>query len=115
MASAKELPPPVTDAHLQAAFAAMRWYGWGYNAAMRDPVLRRQVECRAAVMRTLEWERTTKRTVIAEKRVKLGADGHPIGWCTQIVPGDRVTDSQRDFFAQPGTTQRTNKPNLGTT
>lgn len=92
--------PPVTDAHLQAAFAAMRWYGWGYSAAMRDPTLRRIVECRAAAMRKAEWERSTQRTVVPVKRVVLGADGHPMRWITQMAPGPRVASAQIDFLKQ---------------
>ena len=98
LVSGDNTPPPVTEAHLQAAFTAMRWYGWGYTAAMRDPVLRRLVECRAAIMRTAEWERTTKRTVVPVKRVRLGADGHPMGWCTQMAPGPRVVPAEPDLF-----------------
>lgn len=90
--------PPVTEEHLHAAFTAMRWYGWGYNAAMREPMLRKQVECRAAIMRTAEWERTTQRTVVPVKRVKLGVDGHPIGWCTQMVNGPRAAIQQPDLL-----------------
>jgi len=92
--------PPVTDAHLQAAYTAMRWYGWSYTAAMRDPVLRKLVECRAATMRTAEWERTTQRTVVPHKRVKLGVDGHPIGWCTQMVNGPHAAIQQPDLLDQ---------------
>ena len=94
MKAQAELPPPVTQAHIEAAFAAMRWYGWSFTAAMREPVLRRQVECRAAIIRTAEWEQTTRRTVIPVKRIKLGADGHPIGWCTQMVNGPLVSNPE---------------------
>jgi len=93
--------PAVTDAHRQAAFTAMRWVGWTYTSAMADGTLRRLIECRAAQMRTQEWERTTKRTVVPVRRVRLGADGHPVGWCTQMVPGPRVATPQVDFFNQP--------------
>lgn len=90
--------PPVTDAHRQAAFAAMHWAGFTYTQAMACPVKSRVVECRAAQIRTQEWERTTKRTVVPVRRVRLGADGHPMGWCTQMAPGARVSTPQNDFF-----------------
>lgn len=53
---------------------------------------------RAAIMRTAEWERTTQRTVVPVKRVKLGVDGHPIGWCTQMVNGPRAAIQQPDLL-----------------
>ena len=93
--------PPVTDAHRQAAFAAMHWAGRTYQQAMADPVQGRVIESRAAHIRTQEWERTTQRTVVPVRRVRLGADGHPVGWCTQMVPGPRVATPQVDFFNQP--------------
>ena len=90
--------PPVTPEHLQAAFVAMRWVGWSFNGAMADATLRRLIECRAAHMRTADWEATTKRTVVPVKRVQLGVDGHPIGWVTQMAPGPRTEATQNDFF-----------------
>jgi len=90
--------PPVLDAHRQAAFAAMAWAGLTFEQAMAHPVKSRVIECRAAQLRTQEWERTTKRTVIPVRRVRLGADGHPMGWCTQMAPGARVSAPQVDFF-----------------
>lgn len=90
--------PPVTDAHRQAAFAAMAWRGCTYTQAMACPVKSRVIECRAAQLRTQEWERTTQRTVVRVPRVRLGADGHPMGWCTQMVPGPRVAIQQPDLL-----------------
>ena len=93
--------PPVLEAHRLAAFAAMHWAGITYAQAMACTVKSRVVECRAAVIRKHEWERTTQRTVVPVPRVRLGADGHPMGWCTQMVPGPRVAIQQTDFFHQP--------------
>ena len=90
--------PPVTDAHRLAAFAAMRWTGCTYAQAMACAVKSRVIECRAAQLRTQEWERTTQRTVVPVRRVRLGVDGHPMGWCTQMAPGARVSTMQNDFF-----------------
>ena len=52
----------------------------------------------SAIMRTAEWERTTQRTVVPVKRIKLGVDGHPIGWCTQMVNGPRAAIQQPDLL-----------------
>jgi hypothetical protein len=32
------------------------------------------------------------------KRVRLGSDGHPMAWCTQMAPGPLVRISQPDIF-----------------
>lgn len=90
--------PEVTDAHRRAAFAGMGWKGWTFEAAMRFDMRSRLIECRAHALRTAEWERTTKRTVQHVKRVKLGTDGHPLTWCTQIVLGERVPRTQIDLL-----------------
>lgn len=90
--------PPVTDAHRHAAFEAMGWKDWTYEQAMRFDMRRRLIECRAHQLRTREWEATTKRTVIPVRRVRLGADGHPIGWCTQMTAGPRAAITQPDLL-----------------
>jgi hypothetical protein len=92
--------PPVTDAHRQAAFASMHWRGISFEQAMRVDLRRRLIECRAHALRTAEWERTSKRTVQPVRRVRLGADGHPVGWCTQIVWGPRMATAQPDLLTQ---------------
>lgn len=92
--SAPDLPP-VTDAHRHAAFEAMHWPGWTYEAAMQYSLRRKLIECRAAQMRTREWVATQARSVVPVKRVRLGADGHPVGWATQMTRGDFV---DADFF-----------------
>ena len=90
--------PPVTDAHRLAAFAAMRWASCTYAQAMACTVKSRVIECRAAQLRTQEWERTTKRTVVPVRRLRLGADGHPMGWCTQMAQGNYQPITEPDFF-----------------
>lgn len=92
--------PPVTEVHRQAAYALMRWNGTTFAQAMAHPVQGRVIECRAAQLRTQEWERTTQHTVVPVRRVRLGVDGHPVGWCTQMAPGPRVASPQVDFFNQ---------------
>jgi hypothetical protein len=79
--------PPVTDAHRQAAFAAMRWTGWTYAGAMADQTRGKVLECRAAQLRTQQWLQTQQRTVVPVRRCRPGSDGHPMRWCTQLVGG----------------------------
>ena len=87
--------PEVTQAHRLAAFTAMHWAGWTFEAAMRYDVRRRLIEARAAQIRTAEWKATQQRSVVPVKRVRLGADGHPIGWATQMTRGQFQA---ADFF-----------------
>lgn len=89
--------PEVTLAHRQEAFERMKWQGWTYEAAMAFDMRKRLVECLAHHIRTQEWMRDTKRTVQHVKRVRLGIDGHPVGWATQIVMGPRVQTIQKDI------------------
>jgi len=89
--------PPVTDEHRRAAFISLRWMGT-YEMAMSAPFRAKLIEIRAHHLRTQEWERTTKRTVVPVKRTVLGVDGHPIGYVTQLVPGARQTTAQTDLF-----------------
>jgi hypothetical protein len=51
--------PEVTDAHRRAAFEAMHWAGWTFEAAMADDLRRRQVEARAHQIRTNAFKRRT--------------------------------------------------------
>ena len=81
--------PDVTQEHRLAAFVAMHWAGWTFEAAMRYDVRRRLIEARAAQIRTAEWKATQQRSVVPVKRVRLGSDGHP-KWVTQLAPGPLV-------------------------
>ena len=87
--------PEVTDAHRRAAFEAMHWAGWTFDAAMQYDMRRRLIEIRAAQIRTAQWQATQMRSVVPIKRIKLGCDGHPIGWATQMTRGDFAA---ADFF-----------------
>ena len=51
---------------------------------------RRLIEARAAQIRTAEWKATQQRSVVPVKRVRLGSDGHPVSWCTQMARGQFV-------------------------
>jgi len=80
--------PPVTDEHRQHAYLVLRPAGVSFTAAMTLPqhdTLRRVIEAKAHQLRTDAWETTQKRTVVPVPRVRLGVDGHPVGWCTQMA------------------------------
>jgi hypothetical protein len=93
MSSASPLPP-VTEDYLHAAYALMGFSGLTYGQAMAHPIRRRVIEVCATSLRTKEYARSHARTVVPVRRIKLGADGHPIGWCTQLTQGpfDRQPD-----------------------
>lgn len=90
--------PPVTDAHRRAAFAAMAWAGWTYEAAMASDTRRRAVEARAHRIRKDEWLASQRRTVVPVHRCRPGLDGHPMKWCTQLAPGPMVPETQPDLL-----------------
>lgn len=92
--------PPVTQDHLQRAVVVLAYRDTTFEQAMADPVRRQVLHTCASHLRTQDYEHTTKRTVEPIRRIKLGADGHPIGWCTQVVPGKRTSIQQPDFFNQ---------------
>lgn len=81
--------PPVTEAHLQAAFALMAWRGWTLEAALRDPIRAKVLRACAAHLRTQEYQRTHRRVVEAVRRYNPRDDR----WCTQRVAG-RFDDNQ---------------------
>jgi len=56
-----DAPPPVTEAHLRAAFAAMAWLGWSYEQAMADTVRSRLVAARAYQLRNKDWKTLLRR------------------------------------------------------
>jgi hypothetical protein len=93
--------PPVTDANRRQAFMVIAPKGRNYTAAMADPVLRRVIEAKAACIRTEYWQRTQMRSMVPVKRVRLGSDGHPMGWCTQMATGPLVPRQQAEIFNQP--------------
>ena len=95
--SAPDLPE-VTDAHRQAAFAAMHWPGWTFESAMQYDLRRRLIECRAHQLRTSEWMETQQRSVEPVQRCRPGLDGHPLKWCTQLAPGPLVAIRQPDLL-----------------
>jgi hypothetical protein len=79
--------PTITHEHRRTAFEAMHWPNVTFEAAMLDDTRKRVIECRAALVRRLEWERTQTTTRIPVTRVVLGTDGHPVRWITKFAPG----------------------------
>lgn len=71
-------------ARLLAAFQAMHWTGWTFEAAMRDDIRSRIVRARAAAMARADYEATHTRTVRLVRRCNPTTGA----WCTQRVAGD---------------------------
>ena len=86
MTAAAPMLPVVTEAHRLAAFELLCIHGHTYTSAMADPLHAKAIAACAAQIRTAEFIRTTRRTVVPVKRIRLGSDGHPMGWCTQMAP-----------------------------
>lgn len=85
--AAAPMLPLVTEAHRLAAFELLCIHGHTYTSAMLDAKHAKLINACAAQIRTREFIRTTRRTVVPVRRIRLGADGHPMGWCTQMAPG----------------------------
>jgi hypothetical protein len=79
----KPAMPNVTEGHRRAAFEAMHWAGWTYEAAMANTTRRQIIDARAAHLRTAEFQRTATRTVSLVRRVSPSGNR----WVTQRVPG----------------------------
>jgi hypothetical protein len=90
--------PPVTQAHRLAAFELLRMPGLTFTAAMQDDLRRRCIEACAAQLRTREWAKTARRSVVPVRRVRPGLDGHPLRWCTQLAPGPWTTHTQPELL-----------------
>ena len=78
--------PLVTEAHRLAAFELLKIHGHTYTSAMADALHAKAINACAAQVRTREFIATARRTVVPVRRIRLGVDGHPIGWCTQMAP-----------------------------
>lgn len=76
--------PEVTDAHRRAAFEAMGWAGWTFEAAMQCETRRRVIEARAHALRLRQWQATHTRTVR-----HVPAFNPTTGrWCMRTAPGE---------------------------
>ncbi len=82
--------PPITDAHRRAAFALLAMPGWSYAAALRDPLRAKLIECRAAQLRTREWQAQHRQATECVRRLDP-ATGQ---WRTQRVAGAWVEAQQ---------------------
>jgi hypothetical protein len=93
--------PPVTEQHLQHAYLIIRPAHISFAAAMAlpsDHSLRRVIEIKAHQLRTEAWMATQKRSVIPVRRCRLGTDGHPVKWSTQVACGDFEPVLQPNLF-----------------
>lgn len=72
---------PVTDAHRRTAFALFAWHGWTFEAAMADDTRRRLINCRAAWVRTREFEETHGRGTETVRRFNPTTGA----WCSQRI------------------------------
>jgi hypothetical protein len=88
----------VIAAHRRAAFAAMHWAGWTFEAAQANDMRRRLIECRAHQIAARELAATLQPTRQPVRRVRLNARGQVADWCTQIVMGPRVVTQQRELL-----------------
>jgi len=94
--------PLVTEAHRRAAFELLKIHGHSYASAMLDALHAKAINACAAQLRTREFITLTRRTVVPVRRIQLGTDGHPLGWCTQMASGPYDTTAIKpDLFNQP--------------
>ena len=91
--------PAITDDHRQRAFVILAMRNCSFSAAMQDHARARIIEVCASKLRTDDWLRTQARSVVPVRRVRLGADGHPMGWCTQMASGPLVPELQSNLFS----------------
>lgn len=100
--AAAPMLPVVTETHRLAAFELLCIHGHTYTSAMLDAQHAKLINACAAQIRTREFIRTTRRTVVPVKRIRLGSDGHPMGWCTQMAPGALAVTAQADWLDNSG-------------
>lgn len=96
---ARALPadlPEVTDAHRRAAFEAMHWSGWTFEAAMGNDTRRRLIEARAHQLRTRQWQDSRTRT----ERLVPAYDPRRDCWRTRHTRGDWAP-AEPDLFNLP--------------
>lgn len=82
-------PPPVTEAHQRAAFAAMAWVGWAYEQAMADPLRSRLVTLRACQLRNAEWRALLRYPLRPDPTPHTPTPRRPSGYdCKRAAAGD---------------------------
>lgn len=90
--------PPLTAEHMHRAFKVLAYPHTTFDATMADPLRRQIVTICAKSLCRQDYEHTTQRTVVPEHRVRLGVDGHPIGWITTLADGPRAPITQPPLF-----------------
>ena len=90
--------PPLTDDHMRRAYEVLAYRGTTFEAAMADDLRRQVMTICAKSLRTVDFERTAQRTVVPERRIRLGVDGHPVGWVTHMADGPLVDTKQTPLF-----------------
>lgn len=90
--------PPITEAHLRTAYQKLKIRHLTFDQVLLDDGQRRVLVACAHQLRRTEWEREHIRTVVPVHRVRLGVDGHPIKWCTQMAPGQWARPATPDLF-----------------
>lgn len=99
--------PPISEQHLRAAFEKLKIRHLTFDQVLTDDAQRQVLVACAHQIRTDEWKRDHVRTVVPVHRCKLGADGHPVKWTTQMVNGPWARPATPDLFtttAQPTST-----------
>lgn len=86
MARAVPTLPPVTDEHRRAAWQAMHWAGWTFEAAMADTLRARLVECRAHQLRKQQWQQQARPAWAGTPRTPAPATATD---CKRAAAGDR--------------------------
>lgn len=83
---------PLRPEHLQAAFQAMAWKGWTYDAAMADPTRKAIVSWRARQICDAQ-AKTIRRRVVTPRQTRQAVRR----WLAQPAPypGAAVTDLKR--------------------
>ena len=79
--------PPITDAHRQQALELMSWRGWTLAAALADPIRSRVLECRAAAIRTREWQ-----AAVEQRATATGGWRAPTLWSTELEAISTLVD-----------------------
>lgn len=92
--------PPVTLQHRMHAYLVIRPIGVSFDAAMNLPqhaALRKVIQSKAAHLRTEAWKAVHQRVVVPVRRCRLGVDGHPVGWATQMVMAGHESITQPEL------------------
>ena len=90
--------PAITESDLKRAYAVLCYRGTTFDLAMADPLRAQIIRTCATRLVAIDFESHTLRTVVPERRIRLGVDGHPIGWVTRMAEGPRTAIQQPPLF-----------------